>query len=513
MKRRTSISIHEWILLASLLSAIPLFLFSVGMTYHLLDTQQQREELAMQQRSDAAAITVKRRLDRATASLEALATSDAAVGEDMNALYRQATRVVASHKDAIAIGLVQQDGEQIFSTLRTLGETLPRSSEVQFNIFTQGRFMYSGLFRDSLTGRLVMTVAVPIRVNGRINHALRMCLPTAVFTTVLNDQHWPLDWKGAVLDPKGLIAGRTHDADKYIGSPVSDELRTAIAMGRDGIFDAVTKDNIAVKTYVTRIPGTDWNVVVSVPTATFSRNAEIHLRLLLLGAAGSLLLGVIGSSLIAKTISRQVGLLTQASCGAIDAKNTHLASSSISEVAAITGALSQVQGREKELATRLKKARHDLLTGLPRRELFQENVQEALASRHSLTAGSAVLYIDLDGFKSVNDRYGHDAGDRILQKVGEAIHHVTRERDIAGRLGGDEFAIFLMASPEALSITATTVAYRLIEKIRDIGLGVGCSIGIATAQPREFDFRTLIANADAAMLAVKRKGKNSFAFA
>lgn len=515
MKLRTTISIHEWILLASLLSAIPLLLFAIGMTYHQLDSQRQREELALQQRGDAAAVTVKRRLDRASAALEALAISDAALDDTMNALYRQATHVVAAHPDAIAIWLVRQDGEQIFSTTRHFGEPLPRSMAMPFgnDVFTRGQVAYSDLFRGALTGRLAMAVAVPVRVNGRIKYSLRMSLPVEVFTTVLNDQQWPAEWIGLVLDPRGLIAGRTRDAGKYAGSPMTEDLRAAIASGRRGIVDSVTQDNRAVKIYVTAVPGTGWNVAVSVPAAAFFRDAEINLRLLLLGAAASLLLGVIGSSLIAKSIGRQVGLLIQASRGTIDAKSAHLADSPIREVAAITGALSQVQGRERELATRLKKARHDPLTGLPRRELFQEYVQEALASRHSLAVGSAVLYIDLDGFKSVNDRYGHDAGDRVLHQVGDAIRHVTRERDIAGRLGGDEFAIFIMASPETLCTTATTVAYRLIERIGEIGFGIGCSIGIATAPPRACNVDTLIANADAAMLRVKREGKNNFSFA
>jgi diguanylate cyclase (GGDEF)-like protein len=515
VKRPASISIHGWIFIASLLSAVPLLLFCGGITYRLLDNQEQREEQALRQRADAAAVAVRRRLDRASAAMEALATSDAAMLEDMGSLYRQARRLIAAHPDAVAIGLVTQNGDQIFSTLADFNAPLPASSAVgsESLVFSEGRVLYSNVFRGSLTGRLVMAVAVPVRMNGIVKYSLRITLPADAFTAVLNDQQWPADWTGVVVDANGVLAARTRDAEKYVGSVVVDALHEAIASGARRFFDSVTKDGIPVKTYVTSVPGTEWHVVVGVPSAAFSRDLEINLRLLLLAGAGCLFLGVIGSWLIAKEVGWQVALLTQASSGAIDPAHARLAKSSIREVAAITGALSEGRGRERDLKKRLKTARHDPLTKLPRRDLFDEYVNEAIKSRNIDDVGAAILYIDLDGFKGVNDRLGHDTGDEVLRQVGDAIRHVVRDRDIAGRLGGDEFAIFIVGSHEALQDTTTTVAERLLTKVGEIGHGVGCSIGIATSHASEFVLDTVIAVADTAMRNVKSSGKNGFALA
>jgi diguanylate cyclase (GGDEF)-like protein len=156
---------------------------------------------------------------------------------------------------------------------------------------------------------------------------------------------------------------------------------------------------------------------------------------------------------------------------------------------------------------------HDGLTGLANRALFADRVEHALA--RSLRTGSliAVLFVDLDDFKTVNDRFGHQAGDQLLRAIGERLLAMVRPGDTAARLGGDEFAVLL--EDVHSSEDARIVASRLIEAIRTpMQLGgadaiVGASIGVAlsTAGERAAD---LLRNADFAMYRAKGAGKGRF---
>jgi diguanylate cyclase (GGDEF)-like protein len=156
----------------------------------------------------------------------------------------------------------------------------------------------------------------------------------------------------------------------------------------------------------------------------------------------------------------------------------------------------------------------DPLTGLANRALVAERLAEV--TRQPLREGrhSAVMLIDLDRFKPINDAYGHEAGDAVLMAVGTALRAVVRAGDTAGRLGGDEFAVVLTNLPNRA--TAENIAQRLVDALRtpvifgDLILGVEASIGVAIRDETTGDAEQLIAHADTAMYAVKRSGRGRF---
>lgn len=160
----------------------------------------------------------------------------------------------------------------------------------------------------------------------------------------------------------------------------------------------------------------------------------------------------------------------------------------------------------RELGEEGDRARRDMLTGLPNRRGFVEAIESAVERRaRDLT----VAYVDLDNFKAVNDRYGHDAGDALLCRFADAIRAVIREGDLAARLGGDEFAVVFYRAP--LQQVESALA-RLIRLATDAaaqfeGTHVGASIGVIhfTTLPRSS--REIIARADQAMYEAKRAGK------
>jgi diguanylate cyclase (GGDEF)-like protein len=152
----------------------------------------------------------------------------------------------------------------------------------------------------------------------------------------------------------------------------------------------------------------------------------------------------------------------------------------------------------------------DELTGLYNRRGMTEAINRALSSaqRHEETGGLA--YLDLDGFKSINDRYGHEAGDIMLQAAADAIGAHIRTTDTAARLGGDEFAIlFAKGEPSALRAKAERVRIILMNTLVDLGgakVTIRASLGFAQYRPGMTRDR-LVAAADSAMYADKRARK------
>jgi diguanylate cyclase (GGDEF)-like protein/PAS domain S-box-containing protein len=161
-------------------------------------------------------------------------------------------------------------------------------------------------------------------------------------------------------------------------------------------------------------------------------------------------------------------------------------------------------------------AHHDTLTGLPNRAMFHDRAREAVAHarRHDKTA--AVLFIDLDHFKQVNDRLGHDVGDALLKVIASRLRACVRGDDFVARIGGDEFCVLLqdIADPRE----AASVAQKLIGelgqsyRIDQHELVSGASIGIACVPHDGQDVATLLRLADAAMYRAKAAGRNSYQF-
>ncbi len=166
-------------------------------------------------------------------------------------------------------------------------------------------------------------------------------------------------------------------------------------------------------------------------------------------------------------------------------------------------------------------ARHDPLTGLLNRGAFLERLEQGLARIRRNGGSISLLFLDLDGFKQVNDNSGHHAGDCLLKEVAQRLKQELREIDAAGRLGGDEFVLLLENAPHTVvpaHLTAQAVAARLIETLRqpyrhnDKTHSISASIGIALYPEHGTSAETLLLNADQAMYRAKDGGKNRAEF-
>ncbi|HEY7383570.1 MAG TPA: EAL domain-containing protein [Beijerinckiaceae bacterium] len=161
-------------------------------------------------------------------------------------------------------------------------------------------------------------------------------------------------------------------------------------------------------------------------------------------------------------------------------------------------------------------AHHDALTGLPNRLLFRDRMEQALARVRRNGEIIAVLFVDLDHFKDVNDTLGHAVGDALLQQVAERIKSVLREVDTVARLGGDEFAIVQadIRQPDDASMLAQRLIELLSEQyaVNNHQVAIGASVGIAVTSPDMCDPDLLLKNADMALYRAKSDGRGIYCF-
>src|SRR5580692_3946395 len=161
-------------------------------------------------------------------------------------------------------------------------------------------------------------------------------------------------------------------------------------------------------------------------------------------------------------------------------------------------------------------AEHDFLTGLPNRMLLNDRITQAIALAQRHTKEVAVLFLDLDGFKYINDSLGHPVGDKLLQSVAERLADCVRASDTVSRQGGDEFVVLLseVAQPEDAAISARRILQAVARphSIDQHDLHITTSIGVSVFPDDGLDADTLIKNADTAMYQAKENGRQSFQF-
>ncbi|MDQ6998726.1 MAG: diguanylate cyclase [Mariprofundus sp.] len=181
------------------------------------------------------------------------------------------------------------------------------------------------------------------------------------------------------------------------------------------------------------------------------------------------------------------------------------------------GILRDISERKEAEKTMAQLALYDQLTMLPNRTLFYERMESSLSQAQRTKSSVALLFIDLDGFKSVNDTLGHDMGDHLLVEVGKRLLQCIRDSDVAARIGGDEFTVLLtnLHDIDVAAVIANKIIHALNQPVTFKGNSchVGASIGIATYPSPAADVDDLVKEADTAMYEAKNAGKNRYSIA
>jgi diguanylate cyclase (GGDEF)-like protein/PAS domain S-box-containing protein len=184
------------------------------------------------------------------------------------------------------------------------------------------------------------------------------------------------------------------------------------------------------------------------------------------------------------------------------------------KIVGVIGLIRDVTQRKEAEQQVEYQAYHDALTGLANRRLFQEHLSLALALAQRRNSAVAVLFLDLDHFKTINDSLGHTVGDELLREVARRLKTTVREGDTVARVGGDEFTIVLQELPrgDAAAVVAQKVLRTIAEPMEISGhrLYVTTSIGITLFPDDGDDAETLLKNADTAMYRAKADGRNTY---
>lgn len=492
-----------------LASAAPAVL--LGSVLLAVDYRNDRQRLEDASIATARAMihAIDRELVSITAAAEVLATSQRAQSGDVARFREQAQQVMAA-KIGTNVVLSGADGRQLMNTLRAPGEPLPMhgNPEQVRQVFATGRPVISDLYLGGVLNQPVMSVDVPVLRDGKVAYDLSIGELPERFRTILSEQQLPAGWIGAVFDRRGTIVARTHQHEQFVGKPGSEALVRSIARSPEGAVEALTLEGIPVISVYSRSAATGWSVALGIPRASITRQVLRRSTILAAAAVVILSLGLALAWGIGGSISASIRGLEEPASQIGRREEIHVPPLGLREADEVGQALARAAHM---IAIAQHRAQHDPLTGLANRSLFLEMAVHNVETCKRSNSPLSVLFVDLDGFKQVNDTLGHDAGDALLCAVAERLKEAVRSSDVVARVGGDEFAVLLQ---DMAADPAAAFAFELASKLSapyDVGgrsARVSASIGTATYPQSGTTAQDVIKRADEAMYrskAAKRK--------
>jgi diguanylate cyclase (GGDEF)-like protein/PAS domain S-box-containing protein len=301
-----------------------------------------------------------------------------------------------------------------------------------------------------------------------------------------------VDHQNEVLEEK--VLARTAKLQRF---------RTAMDATGDSIFlvDIRTNAFIEVNATASRMFGYSRQEFLGLGTLVLEATTQIELERLRDAIVG----GPVSESLTEAKIRRKDGWHLPV--------EIHRQAQTSDDDSVAVGVVRDITEREEAHLRLYQMAHHDALTGLPNRTLFYETLTKTLAQAKQSDWGVALLYIDLDHFKNVNDTHGHAMGDTLLGQVSERLLRCVRLRDTVGRLGGDEFAMILILGErhEGAKVVADKIQAALAEPftLGSYEVTVSASIGITSYPEDATDPELLIKYADTAMYRAKQQGRDT----
>lgn len=475
---------------------------------------------SMSQLVDQHLLSVQRNLELLAA------TSDDLQHTDLSVFHEKLLDARAAMPLADVLQLNTPDGQILLSSQEPFGIPLQKSDRAEsINQTAQkGQSTIGAIVRGTVTGRLLIPIDVPIHVNGKVEYVLTAGIFCEHINSFLNGQTFPNGWIAVIYDRKGTIAGRQLDADRLIGQKVAPTLQQWLSGPSERIGEGRTLEGRMSVAAMHRSTLTGYSVTASVPTSMLDTPLLKRLAAnLLIGGAG-LALGILMAWRFAQGLRLAIRKLEKAT-DAVAAGQTHsVAPAGSVELIRLTHRFNKMQqalSESRQAQARYQRelehaATHDPLTGLANRALLNDQIQHAIATAVHAKCLSAVLLLDLDRFKVVNDTLAHSVGDALLVEVAKRMCLAVRKTDTVGRFGGDEFLIVLTdtASESDIATIAQQLLAAVVEPVFLAGhqLSVSASVGIAVAPRDGLTASELLMSADIAMYRAKDSGRNRFQF-
>lgn len=577
-------------------------------------------------------------LFRVQAAAEALATADSLARGEFERFHLRARKAVEATGLGINVVLRDKSEQLVLNTSMNYGAPLPRQpsrAHVQ-KVFSTGKPAISDLFYVKQFKFPIMSIDVPVVLNGEVAYSLGIGVLPEHFNLILATQKLPSDWVVGILDSSGNIAGRTRSPERFVGKKPSNELLQSLRSSSEGKIEATTGEGIRTLTFYSRSQATNWSVAIGIPRQSLINALVKPLAVMGIGVALLFIIGVMlawflggriahsfkvliapavslgegASAPIPETGIKEADELADAigrADNVLKAKDAQLAEAHLlarigtwswnlesgevtssdslaaicgrevppfhdqrgtlltvdswervnaasraaveagrgydlevqinhgsgatvwmnakceaihneeGRVIALRGTLQDISERKRSEQRVRDAALHDVLTGLPNRTLVMEYCGHLLAASARNHTRGALLFIDLDRFKPINDLYGHETGDRVLSEVSKRLVESTRNEDLVGRLGGDEFVVVLPHLDTDRN-RAATVAQHVVDRvsqpirINGLELMVTPSIGISYFPEHADSISTLIHTADLAMYQAKKSGRATYQF-
>lgn len=508
------LSLSQWMLVISLLTLLPFLGFAIYAGQRMLSERSAERDRYLLSVAQDRATEIQLLLQKAQAMLRVLTVSKPAQLGDLAGLHELAVAARPLHPDAADICLFNAEGQVLFSTEQPLGSALPLHPPAAGVIerLQKGEMVVSSLYLNAAHKQHELALSVPLQLGNLGMHELRLAMRSQALSAHLARAGLHGELGAALMDDSGMVLARSSDAQRFVGQRASQSVQALLAQASGSVSDTADLLGREMRMAQVAVAGAPWHVVSGVPRAQLQEaERSTLLQLALLGAV-CIALSIACSLALGLYLGRQMRKVAAFHSTSPADLASESASFNVRELHVVAHALVNAAENERAASDQAARAQLDGLTGLARRPLFISSGQRIAAEALRRRLCVAALYIDLDGFKALNDSRGHAAGDAALVRVAGLIKDCIRSEDCAGRLGGDEFGVFLSAPASALRHIAMAVSSRLVSRVGQLPDGLGCSIGIAVAEQPPFEIEALLAEADAAMFKAKKAGKNRWSF-
>lgn len=396
-------------------------------------------------------------------------------------------------------------------------------------VYNKGRFIVGPPYKGPVTGRMVSVLAYPLRnKDGKMTGALQLPIDLVNYELIPGSGKLPKTINVSIFDSSGVIIARSQKPEKFIGKSLRGlESVEHFLRAKDGTTKSVSSEGVERIFGFRPIPGTDWFIVAGIATSEALKGSRTTAR-------NNAILGFVGLGLamgiaffMSRLISKPITDLQDTAARIVLGEHERRAYvHGPKELLDVTRQFNTMldaidQARKAQVAREAEVHRlafYDVLTGLPNRRLLVQKIDELCKTGRDTNRIGAILYIDLDHFKDINDAYGHQAGDRFLKAVSQRLSRFLNDDDIVARIGGDEFVYitaFLASSQEDAASAALKFGARIQRELQqpsnDEGSGTtsSASVGI-TLFPKIGDTsEILLHEADIAMYQAKQGGRNA----
>ena len=492
-----------WVVFVCILPAVLVATHLVLSNYQLQQQQVHSNTILLARQLAA---EVGRELSRIESGLRVLATSSDLAAGNLASFHHRASDAIKS-QIAYNYLLTDRTGRQLMNTLVPFGQALPSTGTPQQleRVFVEGVPVITDLFIGPVTNKFAIAIGVPVFRGNEVEYSLNIGLSPEAVARILNRTALPDGWVAKILDSSGTILAHSSRAEQAVGQKAMAPLLERLLRDQDGSLEDISRDGVPVVTSFCRSSIGNWSVAISAPKAILETDLYRQIALVVTEMVGALAIGVWLALRLAGRVLTSVRDLNNAARALCNGEPVTLPGIQIKEADAVGLAIiqaSEIMGQVRH------RAYHDVLTGLANRSLFEELLQHQFSLVERNKGKLAILALDLDGFKAVNDQQGHAMGDEVLRLAAQRMVHAVRASDTVARVGGDEFLIMLCDDEQD---GAMQMAERLVASLSlpypEVTTAVSASIGVAVYPQGGKTIETLIENADQALYRAKRTGK------